>query len=135
MKNGSKKIAALVALVVVIVCMAAIYMNLRPQPEAGSKTITIQVVSADETAKDYTVSTDAEYLRQAMEETEGLTFSGDESEYGMMVTEVNGEVADYNADGAYWAFYINDEYCEYGIDTQTVTDGDTFSIVYTIYSE
>lgn len=135
MKNGSKKIAALVVLVVVIICMAVIYMNLRPQPEVGSKTITIQVVSADETAKDYTVSTDAEYLRQAMEETEGLTFSGDESEYGMMVTEVNGEVADYNADGAYWAFYINDEYCEYGIDTQTVTDGDAFSIVYTIYSE
>lgn len=81
----------------------------------------------------YNVKTDAEFLRQAMEETKGLTFSGTESEYGMMVETVNGETADYNADGAYWAFYVNDEYCNYGIDSQPVVDGEAYRIVYTVY--
>ena len=66
-----------------------------------------------------------------MEEADGLTFSGAESEYGMMVDTVNGDLADYTADGAYWGFYVNGEYCNNGIDTQPVEDGDVFGIVYT----
>ena len=31
---------------------------------------------------------------------------------------------------AYWGFYINGEYCSYGIDSQPVSDGDIFEIVY-----
>ena len=49
----------------------------------------------------------------------------------MMVDTVNGVRADYEADGAYWSFCVNGEYCNYGIDTQPVEDGDVFSIVYT----
>ena len=120
--------------VVLIAAMVIIYFAARPKPVEGSKTVSIEVVSADASTKEYTVHTDAEYLRGAMEETEDLTFSGDESEFGMMVTEVNGEVADYNADGAYWAFYINGNYCDYGIDSQPVADGDAFTIEYTVYA-
>lgn len=101
------------------------------QPVIGSKSVTIDVVNKAEEKTSYQVNTDAECLRQAMEEAEGLTFSGTESEYGMMVETVNGETADYNKDKAYWAFYINGEYCMYGIDSQPVADGDAFSIVYT----
>ena len=130
----NKKWLAIALPVILIAAMALIYIAARPQPTKGGKTITIEVVSKDSSAADYTVSTDAEYLRQAMEEAEGLTFAGDESAYGLMVTEVNGEVADYNADGAYWAFYVNDTYCEYGVDSQPVTDGDAFRIEYTVYA-
>lgn len=133
MKN-QKKWLAIVLPVILIAVMALVYAAARPQPVKGGKTITIEVVSKDASKTDYTVSTDAEYLRQAMEETEGLTFAGDESTYGLMVTEVNGEAADYQADGAYWAFYVNDNYCEYGVDTQPVADGDTFRIEYTVYA-
>ena len=89
------------------------------------------VVDRDEGKIEYQLKTDAAYLREAMEEAEGLSFSGAESEYGMMVDTVNGVTADFNADGAYWSFYVNGEYCNYGIDTQPVEDGDVFSIVYT----
>ena len=98
----------------------------------GSKSITIEVVDKEGESKAYELKTDAEYLRQAMEEAEGLTFSGAESDYGMMVDTVNDLTADYPTDGAYWSFYVNGEYCNYGIDTQPVADGDAFSIVYTI---
>ena len=48
-----------------------------------------------------------------------------------MVTEVNGETAIYEENGAYWAFFVNGEYCNYGISDQPVNDGDAFRIVYT----
>lgn len=130
-KKMNKKLLVAILLAVLVAAMAVVYMVARPKPVVGSKTVSIQVTGKEGTAKDYQVKTDAEYLRQAMTETEGLTFSGDESQYGLMVTEVNGEVADYNADGAYWAFYINGEYCQYGVDSQPVADGDAFAITYT----
>lgn len=132
-KQSSKKIViGVLALVIAIAALAAVYFAFRAKPVAGSKEITIEVVNKAQETASYEVKTDAEFLRQAMEETEGLTFSGDESEFGMMVNTVNGETADYNVDGAYWSFYVNGEYCNYGIDTQPVLDGDTFTIEYTV---
>lgn len=130
-KSSKKVILGVAALVVVIAALAILYNVFREKPVEGSKSITIEVVNKAEESTKYQLKTDAEYLRQAMEEAEGLIFSGTESEYGMMVDTVNGDLADYNADGAYWGFFVNGEYCNYGIDTQPVEDGDVFGIVYT----
>ena len=96
----------------------------------GSKNIVIEVKDSEGKVTTYEVITDAEFLRQAMDEAEGLTYEGTDSEYGMMVEVVNGEQAIYAEDNAYWAFYVNGEYGNYGVDSQPVTDGDTYSIVY-----
>ena len=130
MKKNKKLLAVLLPLLLVAV-MAVVYQVAKPKPVQGSKAISITVISKDASAANYAFATDAEFLRGAMEEAEGLTFSGTESEYGLMVTEVNGEIADYNVDGSYWAFYVNDAYCEYGVDSQPVADGDAFRIEYT----
>lgn len=130
-KNNKKVILGIAVLAVVIVLLAVLYNVFREKPVEGSKSITIEVAGQDAEKTSYELKTDAEYLRQAMEEADGLTFSGQESDYGLMVDTVNGLTADYNADGAYWSFYVNGEYCNYGIDTQPVVDGDVFSIVYT----
>ncbi|MDE6167836.1 MAG: DUF4430 domain-containing protein [Acetatifactor sp.] len=131
-KTSNRKIlfgaAGLIALIAVL---AVVYVMFRPKPVEGSKNIAIEVVDKEGGSEKYEFRTDAEYLRQAMEEAEGLTFSGTESEYGMMVETVNGTTADYNVDKSYWSFYVNGEYCNYGIDTQPVADGDQFSIIYT----
>lgn len=118
-------------LIVLLAISLTLYFTLRPAPETGSKTLTICVVDNNAAEKSYTVHTDAAYLRGAMEETKGLTFSGSESEYGMMVDTINGLRADYTLDGAYWAFYVGEEYCQYGIDSQPVADGESYRIVYT----
>lgn len=131
-KKTDKKIwIGAAALVAAAAVMAGVFFLFSPKPVEGSKKIMIQVVNSAQATTSYELRTDAEYLRQAMEEAEGLTFSGQESEYGMMVQVVNGERADYTLDGAYWSFYVNGEYCNYGIDTQPVLDGDRFSIEYT----
>lgn len=130
-KTNKKVLFGILALAAVIAVLAAVYFIFGEKPVAGSKSITIEVVNKARETTSYEVKTDAEYLRQAMEEAEGLTFSGTEGEFGMVVDTVNGETANFNTDGAYWAFYVNEEYCNYGIDTQPVMDGDTFTITYT----
>ena len=52
--------------------------------------------------------------------------TGDNSEYGLYVKTVNGETADYDKDGAYWAFYINGEYAMSGVDYTAPEAGTTY---------
>ena len=130
--SKKKIILAVAVLVAVAVLFGVVYAVFGPKGVSGDKTLTIEVTDDAGTTTTYTVDTDAEYLRQALEETEGLSVEGTESEYGLMVDTVNGLTADYSTNGAYWAFYVDDAYCEYGIDTQPVEDGQTYQIVYTL---
>lgn len=93
--------------------------------------ITVKIVGKDNKEEVFQHDTDAQFLRQALEEIEGIKIEGEESATGLYVKTINGVTADYNVDKSYWAFYVNDEYCQSGVDTQKVTDGDTFKIVYT----
>ena len=72
------------------------------------------------------------YLEQAMDEAEGLEYVGEEGPYGIQVNSVNGEEAIYETDAAYWGFFVNGEYCNYGVSEQPVADGDAFQIVFTL---
>ena len=128
MKNN--KILKLVAVIALIAAMAFAFVTFSEKPVEGSKAIKIEVVDNNQQSKTYSVKTDAEYLRQAMDEAEGLTYEGSEGPYGYSISAVNGIVADWNVDQTYWAFYVNDEYCNYGVDSQPVNDLDAFKIVY-----
>lgn len=130
MKKSVKIILGVTGVAVLIAALVAVWMLFGAKSVEGAKEITIEVINSADESVVYELNTDAEYLRQAMDEAEGLTYDGTESEYGLMVSTVNGEVADYNVDGSYWSFYVNGEYCNYGIDTQPVMDGDAFVIEY-----
>ena len=131
-KNNKKLLIGLPVLVAIAVLFGVVYTLFAPKAAAGAKELSIEVVDDTASSQTYTVHTDAQYLHQALEETEGLTIEGTESEYGLMVETVNGLRADYNADGAYWSFYLGNEYCSYGIDQQPVQDGESYRIVYTL---
>lgn len=129
-KSSKKWVAGIICLVLVIGVLFGVYKMFGAKTTQGAKSITIEVIDDSKNNTSYSLNTDAEYLRQAMDEAD-LTYSGEESDYGMMVDTINGIRADYTLDNAYWSFYVNDEYCNYGIDTQPVADGDTFKIEYT----
>lgn len=135
--NKSKKglIIGIVALVAVIAVLAVVFFVFREKPTKGAKAITIEVVDDQGTKTTYNLNTDAEYLKQAMEEADGLTFSGSESDYGLYLETVNGLTADYNTDGAYWSIYVNGGYGQYGVDSQPVADGDIYTLQYEKYTE
>lgn len=131
--NKKKVILASGILVVLIVAMLLVWINFREKPVEGSKTITIEVRDSKEKSVVYELQTDAQFLIEAMEEAkeQGLTYEGEEGQYGLSISTVNGESADYTLDGAYWSFNVNGEYCNYGVSEQPVEDGDAFEIIYT----
>lgn len=118
-------------LVMLIAALALVYLRFSEKPVEGSKQITLSVVSSTGETTHYPLRTDAQFLVQAMKEAEGLTFSGEQGPYGLMIHTVNGELADYNVNGAYWSFLINGEYGNYGADSQPIEDGDSIEIAYT----
>ena len=122
-----KKLVAVGAVILAIALLLGIYFTFGVNSSKGSKLVTIEVVSPDGASTIYVVQTNAEYLRQVMDETDGLTYETNDG----MVMVVNGVRADYILDGAYWAFYVNDGYCNYGIADQPVNDKDNFRIQYT----
>lgn len=131
MKN-KKTLFGLGALVIIIAALALVYGKFSEKPVEGSKAITIEVINSAEESTMYELQTDAEFLEQAMKEAEGLEFEAEEGPYGLAVNSVNGEEAVYETDAAYWGFFVNGEYCNYGVSEQPVNDGDAFQIVYTV---
>ncbi|NLL92839.1 MAG: DUF4430 domain-containing protein [Clostridiales bacterium] len=131
-----KNLLSLISIIVVVAIIAGLgavwYFTKDDETSKGSKTVIIKVVDDNKEITVYTVYTDSEYLKEVMEEATGLTFSGTEGDYGLMISEINGLIADYATNGAYWSFYINDTYCEKGIETQPAADGDIFKIEYTL---
>ena len=136
MKNSNKKgiIIGGIVLVALIAIFGVVFFFNKPATSTGAKRIIIEVKNSNGDVHDYDFATDAEYLKQAMDELasngSGFSYAGTESEYGIMVEYVNEERASFTEDGAYWALYVNGEYGQYGADAQPVTDGDTYAWVY-----
>jgi hypothetical protein len=129
MKN-KKLILIAVAVIALIGVMLGVYFATRPETSAGSKTFTVTVVHKDGTSKDFTYSTDEEYLGAVLT-AEGL-LQGTEGPYGIMIDTVDGETASWDADQSYWAVYIGSEYATTGIDQIPIEDGGSYKLEYTI---
>lgn len=131
-KSNKKTIVGGAILVAVIALFVVFYVAFSSEKSAGSKSVVIEVVDEEGTTTSYGVTTDAEYLREALDEAEGLTYDGTESDYGLIIETVNGLYADYVEDGAYWAILVDGVDGDYGVDQQQVEDGVTYQLVYTV---
>lgn len=129
MKN--KKVwLGLMALVLAAVLMIGVYLGMRPETETGGKEFTVLVVHKNGEKKQFSYATEEEYLGTVLL-SEGL-IQGEEGPYGLMVSAVDGEIADWNVDQSYWALYIGEEYATTGVDMTPVTDGGEYKLEYTI---
>ena len=118
------------ALIVLIALFVGVWLAARPAVSRGEKTITVEVVHGDGSKKTFTYQTDADYLAQVLLSS-GLA-EGEDGSYGLFITKVDGEEADYEADQSYWAVYKGGEYASVGVSELPVNDADTFSLVYTV---
>ncbi len=128
MKNNLKSFARKA---LVFVCAAVMTLGICACASKGQK-ITIEVTGPDGTTKSYTQKTEADNLLDAIDDFKNITVDGSFSEYGFYMTSVNGVEADWDADNAYWAVYVNGDYGQYSLDNQPITEGDTYSLVYEI---
>ena len=129
MKNR-KVWLGIIALAAVVCLMAGLWLGTRPAAVGGSKAVTVAVVHKDESKKVFEYRTDVEYLGELLLE-EGLA-EGETSQYGLMISAVDGETADWSVDQSYWAIYIGTEYATTGADGIVLTDGGEYLLVYTI---
>lgn len=71
------------------------------------------------------IHTEKETVGEALEELGVI--AGEESATGLYVKTVNGIRADYDEDGVYWAFYINGDYAQTGVDSTPISEGEEYA--------
>ena len=145
-KNGLNKLLALLLALVMVLALAACGNKDQDNGGAGDdanvvtdgvvadgatvgegKTaFTVEVVQLDGTAIKFPVTTDKATVGEALLDL-GIV-AGDTTEYGLYIKTVNGVTLDYDADGAYWAFYINGEYASTGVDATNIEAGATYTL-------
>lgn len=126
--SKKKLFLSVTALVLVVGLLLGLYFATRPQTQEGTKTFTVTVVHKDGTSKDFTYTSDEEFVGTVLQ-AEGL-IEGEMGQYGLYIKKVDGEKAVYEEDNAYWGFYIGDEYAQTGIDQTPIEDGKVYKLVY-----
>ena len=130
MMKNKKLWVCLLALVLMMGAMSALWMGSRETAKEGSKEITVAVNHKDGSKNVFAYKTDAQYLGQVLLKEELV--QGTEGPYGLEIHTVDGETADWNADRSYWALYIGEDYATTGADGVILTDGGEYLLEYTI---
>lgn len=130
MKKNAKLTLGVLALLASIALFSGLYLSSLPDTVSGLKSVTVEVVHSDKSERNFLFQTSKEYLGDLLV-SEGL-IKGDPGPYGLYITEVDGEVADYSKNKSYWALFEGDTYATQGADTTPLTDGAHFSLVYTV---
>ena len=131
MKNNKyfKPIIAVAVLALLVLIMALVYNQFKPETSKGSKEVVVEVVIPEEETKEFTLHTDAEYLGQALENEQLI--KGTAGEYGLFITEVNGRVAD-DSKQEWWCITKSGEDVFTGADATPIADGDHYEITLTV---
>lgn len=124
-ENKAALIAVSVLLTLAIVFGCIWYLN-RPQTVQGSKTITVEITHKDQSVNTVELSTDAEYLYDAMREYNLIG----ELDNGMFDT-VDGETIDA-ANEEWWGYTKSGEYVNVGVSECVIEDGDHYEFNFNI---
>mgnify|MGYP000163486889 FL=1 len=129
----NKKVLIIAAVVLILIAAALFFIegSKKPMPIEGAKTITVTVMQEGVENKVFTIHTDAEFLRGALEQEKLI--EGSESQYGLYVTTVDGVAVDDSL-RQWWCFNDGEgNMLDTGVDSTPIADGDAFQIVLSTY--
>ena len=129
---SKKMIALVVALCLLVAALAVAYFVFMPKATEGTKSFTVEIVHKDGTTKKLELKSDAEFVGEVLDEKGLIEY--EEGQYGKFILKADGEKAVYEDDGAYWAFYIGEEYAQLGVDQTPIEEGKVYKLVYTVDS-
>ncbi len=129
MKKKQLFLIAISAVLLVGLVIGALFLwkGSSADPEKGNKAIIFEVVQKDGASKEYEISTDAEYLADALVEAELVEYAADG-----MYTVIDGMEASWEADQAFWWITVNGEDAGVGMNDIAITDGGHYEATYTI---
>lgn len=130
MKGSKKTLFAVAALALAAALMLGLWYFSRPQIKPGDKTVVVQVIHADESSREFTYRTDAEYLGQLL--LEEKLAEGEQSAYGLFITAVDGETAQDSL-RQWWCITKDGGRVDTGADATPVADGDHFELTMSTY--
>ena len=91
----------------------------------GKTSFDFTVVDADSNEIKFKIRTDKKTVGEALQELKLI--EGEAGPYGLYVKTVIGITFDYDKDGKYWAFYVNGEYGQAGVDVTEIVEGTSYS--------
>ncbi len=129
MKNRKLIVGLSILLAVVIAAFVLLMIFNRPETNDNLKDIKVTVVYDDKEEKVFEISTEAEFLADAMYENKLV----EKNEYeAAFYTVIDGVKADFDKDGAWWKLNKDGEMLNVGMNEAVLADGDEFEIVYTV---
>ena len=127
--NKMMRLILCTVLIAVMALMAAGCGSKSAETTSPGVSFTFVVTDLEGNESTFDITTSKATVGEALLD-EGLIV-GEDSEFGLYVTSVNGMTADWDNDHTYWAFYIDGEYATTGVDATEVTEGATYSFVLT----
>ena len=121
-----KKLISLFLVLLTLVSLVACASKETAEPEGPKVSFTLIVVDGDGNETTHQIETTKTIVGDALFE-EGIA-EGEEGDYGLFITKVNGIYAEYSETGSYWAFYIEGEYAMTGVDQTDIVDGATYML-------
>lgn len=95
----------------------------------GAKAITLTVTHKDGSTKEFNLETTEENLGAAL--LAEKIISGNDGEYGLFVTTVDGETAD-EGNQEWWCLTIGGETATTGVDSTPIEDGGAYELTLTV---
>ncbi len=130
-----KNILKFSAVVMLIAVMALTIVSCSKDSEEGTATgeitITVEVINKAGESTAHEIKTTKTTLADALLEA-GIV-EGTTDEYGLYITTVDGELADYSVDQSYWAISKDGEYLMTGASSTNIADGEHYELTYTVY--
>ncbi len=120
-----KSALSLVVCIALIAALALMTIGCGDIENPGEKTFTLIVINEDGKESATQITTDKATVGEALM-AQGI-LEGENGAYGLYVKTVNGITVDYDKDGKYWAFYVNGEYAQKGVDKTAIIDGETYT--------
>ncbi len=124
--NKKMTMAAAIVLAAVLAVAAVCWVRFGPKGVEGTKTLTIQVTHGDGNVNTFTVTTEAEFLGDALMEA-GL-IQGVNRDYGIFIQTVDGEFAD-ETQNQFWVYTRDGQQVNYGVDMCPTADGEHYEFI------
>lgn len=125
-KQALLKALSLVMCMVLIAASACLLVGCADKTGDGEKvsfTFVVRTLDGNETT--FPIETTEKTVGAAL--LAQNLIAGEQGDYGLYVKTVNGITLDYAKDGAYWSFYIGDDYAMTGVDVTNIENGATYA--------
>lgn len=129
MRGNRKTLFAVAILAVAAALMLGLWYFTRPQAQEGAKTVVVEVVHKDGSARKFSLNTDADSLGKAL--VEGGVVVDNQDTYGLYILTADGETADESKQ-EWWQITKNGVSLTTSADSTPIADGEHYELTLTV---